>query len=67
MVIQEVRLTKRETIWTYFDYLDTLDVLYKKVQIFVYPDSCIILVRRFLAILGVAGLLKTVRFWVSKL
>ena len=29
-VIQEVRANKQKTIWTYFDYLDTLDVLYKK-------------------------------------
>ena len=30
-VLQEVRVRKQDTIWTYFDDLDTLDALYKKV------------------------------------
>ena len=60
---------------TYPNVFYLLDVLmpendvekaYMVVQIFQIV-SCVILVRRFLAILGVAGLLKMVSFWVSKL
>ena len=53
-----------ETIWTIWKHWTKKP--YMVVQIFQFV-SCIILVRRFLAILGVAGLLKIVRFWVSKL
>ena len=53
-----------ETIWTIWKHWTKK--AYMVVQIFQI-DSCMILVWCFLAILGVAGLLKTVRFWVSKL
>jgi hypothetical protein len=62
--IQEAGAGKMETIWTIWKHWTKK--AYIVVQIFQIV-SCIILVRRFLAILGVAGLLKIVRFWVSKL
>ena len=62
--IQEAGTGKLETIWTVWKH--RTKKAYIAVQIFQI-DSCIILVRRFLAILGVAGLLKIVSFWVSKL
>ena len=62
--IQEAGTGKLETIWTVWKHWTKNP--YMVVQIFQI-DSCIILVRRFLAILGVAGLLKIVSFWVSKL
>lgn len=57
--IQEVGAGKIETIWTIWKHWTKKP--YMVVQIFQIV-SCIILVRRFLAILGVAGLLKIVSF-----
>ena len=62
--IQEAGAGKTETIWTIWKHWT--EKPYMVVQIFQFV-SCMILVRRFLAIFGVAGLLKIVRFWVSKL
>ena len=62
--IQEAGTGKLETIWTIWKHWTKK--AYIVVQIFQI-DSCIILVRCFLPILGVAGLLKIVGFWVSKL
>ena len=53
-----------ETIWTIWKHWTKK--AYMVVQIFQFV-SCMILVRRFLAIFGVAGLLKIVSFRVSKL
>ena len=57
--IQEAGVGKMETIWTIWKHWT--EKAYMVVQIFQIV-SCIILVRRFLAILGVAGLLKIVSF-----
>ena len=62
--IQEAGAGKMETIWTIWKHWTKK--AYMVVQIFQFV-SCMILVRHFLAILGVAGLLKIVSFWVSKL
>ncbi len=62
--VQEAGAGKMETIWTIWKHWTKK--AYMVVQIFHFV-SCMILVRHFLPILGVAGLLKIVRFWVSKL
>ena len=62
--IQEAGTGKLETVWTIWKHWTKNHQVV--VQIFQI-DSCIILVRRFLAILGVAGLLKIVSFWALKL
>ena len=62
--IQEAGAGKMETIWTIWKHWTKKP--YMVVQIFQFV-SCMILVRHFLAVLGVAGLLKIVSFWVSKL
>ncbi len=62
--IQEARAGKLETVWTIWKHWTKNHQVV--VQIFQIV-SCMILVRHFLAILGVAGLLKIVSFWVPKL
>lgn len=62
--IQEAGVGKMETIWTIWKHWTKK--AYMVVQIFRFV-SCMILVRRFLAVLGIAGLLKIVSFLVSKL